>query len=628
MGSKKAPAAPDYTGAAERQAQSSERVTNQQTWANRPTINTPWGQQSWNTQAVTDPATGQQVTEWTQNLTLSPEQQAALDSQMAIQQGRSEGAQTLLGQAVGNFQRPMDWNSLPQRAGQMEAPQLSNTQIDPRVANTQGPASSMFSFGGGGNARAPVRRIQGMGALQTSAGDPSMPNREGPAQSALTSSVQQRGVADPVQGGQIQGQLSQTPNDWRQTAQNAVWDLQRPMLDEQQASLETQLANQGLARGGEAWNREMRRMDDARARAQLQAVAEGRNEAGQLFNQDLASGQFANAAQSQQFGQGMQNAAMFNAGQNQLFGQDMQNAALMNAAQGQQFSQGLQGLNFENQAAQQEFNNRTGNAGLNNAAMQQYFNAGMSQGQFANQAQQQQFNNQLANNQFFNQAGQQQFAQNMAQQQFQNQAGQQQFENMVRMAQMGDQRAQQQLAMQMQAGAFNNQNRQQAIAEEQMRRGQTLNELNALLTGQQVGMPSMPSFNTAGRSDTTNYMGAAQNQYQASMDAFNARQAGQAGMMGGLFQLGSAAMGAGGWGGLFSMGGSDPSYKYDIVHIGTHSKLGIGIYAWTYLPEYAEKWGHGRIVGVMADELVEVLPEAVSKDADGHTVVDYSKVWA
>lgn len=574
MGSKKAPAAPDYTQAAEAQARSSRENTTAQTWANRPTINTPWGQQSWESQAVTDPATGQQVTQWTQNLQLSPEQQAALDSQMAIQQGRSQGAQTLLGQAVGNFQQQMDWNSLPQGADRVQAGQLQNPQIDPRVANMQGPASSMFSFGGGGSAAAPVRSIQGMGNLQTGAGDPSMPNRQATAQ-----------------GNDIQTRVSQDPNQWRQTAQNAVWDLQRPMLDEQQASLETQLANQGLARGGEAWNREMRRMDDTRARAQLQAIAEGRSESGQLFNQDLAAGQFANQAQ------------------------------------GQQFNQGMQGLNFENQAAQQEFNNRTGNAALNNAAMQQYFNSGMAQGQFANQAQQQQFQNQLMNNQFFNQAGQQRFAQDMSQQQFQNQAQQQQFENMVRMAQMGDQRAQQQLAMQIQAGNFNNMNRQQSISEQQMRRGQTLNELNALLTGQQVNMPNMPNFNTAGRADSTNYMGAAQNQYQSSMDAFNARQAGQAGMMGGLFSLGSAAMGAGGWGGLFSMGGSDPSYKTDVVRIGTHPKLGIGVYVWTYLPEYAKKWGSGRVVGVMAPELEKVLPEAVGVDADGHTVVDYQRVW-
>lgn len=476
MGSKKAPAAPDYTQAAERQAQSSRENTNSQTWANRPTVNTPWGQQTWDTRAVTDPATGQQVTEWTQNVTLSPDQQQALDSQIAIQNTRSQGAQTLADQAVSSFQRPMDWQDMPQRAETVQARQSS---ADPRVWNTHGPQ---------------------------------------PGQLANTAARQQ-----------MQMQLSQSPNQWRQTAQSAVWNLQRPMLDEQQAALEAQLANQGLSRDSEAWGREMRRMDDARARAQLQAVAAGRDEAAQLYGQDLSSAQFANTAQGQDFSQSMANA------------------------------------------------------------------------------------------QLFNQAGQQRFAQDLTQQQFQNAAQQQQYDNTLRLDQ-------QQLGNQIAAGTFNNQNRQQAIAEEQLRRGQTLNELNALLTGQQVGMPSMPSFNTAGRADSTNYMSAAQNQYQGALDAYNARQAGQAGITSGLFSLGSAAMGAGGWGGLFSMG-SDPSYKVDVTRIGTHEKLGIGIYSWTYLPEYAQKWGYGRIVGVMADELAEVLPEAVSKDADGHTVVDYSRVW-
>src|SRR5262249_10867991 len=77
----------------------------------------PFGTQSWETQATVDPATGQPVTAWTQNTTLTPEAQAALDSQQAITQGRSQAAQTLLGQATGAFQTPFDWNNLPAQPG-------------------------------------------------------------------------------------------------------------------------------------------------------------------------------------------------------------------------------------------------------------------------------------------------------------------------------------------------------------------------------------------------------------------------------------------------------------------------------------------------------------------------------
>jgi len=59
--------------------------------------------------------------------------------------------------------------------------------------------------------------------------------------------------------------------------------------------------------------------------------------------------------------------------------------------------------------------------------------------------------------------------------------------------------------------------RQQAIAEEAQRRGMPLNELNALLTGQQVGMPQMPGFNAAGVAAPSNMLGAAQATGQQSI---------------------------------------------------------------------------------------------------------------
>ena len=97
MGKKSSPPPPDYRGAAMEQAQASKENINMQNYANRPTVNTPWGQESWTTQAVTDPATGQQVTQWTQNTTLTPELQSALNSQIALQQQRSNLAEGFMG---------------------------------------------------------------------------------------------------------------------------------------------------------------------------------------------------------------------------------------------------------------------------------------------------------------------------------------------------------------------------------------------------------------------------------------------------------------------------------------------------------------------------------------------------
>jgi hypothetical protein len=70
----------------------------------------------------------------------------------------------------------------------------------------------------------------------------------------------------------------------------------------------------------------------------------------------------------------------------------------------------------------------------------------------------------------------------------------------------------------MQGANFANQNRQQQMAETLQKRGSSLNEINALLNGGQVGMPSMPNFNTASAA-------APAPTYQAGVDQGNFDQA-------------------------------------------------------------------------------------------------------
>jgi hypothetical protein len=66
--------------------------------------------------------------------------------------------------------------------------------------------------------------------------------------------------------------------------------------------------------------------------------------------------------------------------------------------------------------------------------------------------------------------------------------------------------------------------RNSAIAEEAQRRGMPLNELNALLTGQQVSMPQMPSFSPAAQGQTPDLLGAAQAQGQYGLGATQLNQ--------------------------------------------------------------------------------------------------------
>lgn len=126
---KSSPPAPDYRGAAMEQAQASQDIAAQTNWANRPAVNTPWGSQSWQTQKSIDPATGKPVTQWTSNVNLSPQQQAALDDQMSIQAGRSDAAQQLLSNATQSFRNPMAWGDLPTR-GDVADPQNLRTSLN------------------------------------------------------------------------------------------------------------------------------------------------------------------------------------------------------------------------------------------------------------------------------------------------------------------------------------------------------------------------------------------------------------------------------------------------------------------------------------------------------------------
>ena len=70
---------------------------------------------------------------------------------------------------------------------------------------------------------------------------------------------------------------------------------------------------------------------------------------------------------------------------------------------------------------------------------------------------------------------------------------------------------------------------------------------------------------------------------------------------------------------------SDRRSKANIVRIGNHP-LGIGLYLFDYRAEFRDEWGHGRQLGVMADEVETVVPDAVSVHANGLKVVDYSKL--
>ncbi len=81
--------------------------------------------------------------------------------------------------------------------------------------------------------------------------------------------------------------------------------------------------------------------------------------------------------------------------------------------------------------------------------------------------------------------------------------------------------------------------------------------------------------------------------------------------------------GRGGGGNM--MGMSDRRAKQNIVRVATLPQ-GIGLYLFDYRPELRDLAGHGRQLGVMADEVEQIKPEAVSLHPTGYKMVDYGQL--
>jgi hypothetical protein len=89
---------------------------------------------------------------------------------------------------------------------------------------------------------------------------------------------------------------------------------------------------------------------------------------------------------------------------------------------------------------------------------------------------------------------------------------------------------------------------------------------------------------------------------------------------------GTAGVNGDGGQGMMVMTMSDRSVKEGIVRIGQHP-LGLGIYVFRYKAPYSERYGNHRRVGVMADEVAEKFPDAVSRHEDGYLMVDYGRLF-
>jgi hypothetical protein len=206
-------------------------------------------------------------------------------------------------------------------------------------------------------------------------------------------------------------------------------------------------------------------------------------------------------------------------------------------------------------------------------AQQQFFGQGLQAGQFANAANQQGYANQLSA------------------QQANNAALQQMYANQLSNAQLG------------------NQARGQGFNELSYVRNEPINTLNAVRSGSQVTNPTFGQ--TAGGADI---LGATQAGYNANLASANAQNAAQNQFTSGLMGLGGTL------GAAYLL--SDIRTKENIKAIGWLPN-GLPVYEYEYKPEWKNEAGHGKFIGVMAQEVETIVPEAIITRPDGYKMVNY-----
>jgi len=160
------------------------------------------------------------------------------------------------------------------------------------------------------------------------------------------------------------------------------------------------------------------------------------------------------------------------------------------------------------------------------------------------------------------------------------------------------------------------QSRQQGLNEYNAQRSIPLNEITALMSGSQVSNPfQMPGYAQNAQVAPAPTYAATNATGQYATDIFNQQAAQQGNLQSGLFGLGGSALQGAAMGGVMKY--SDRRLKSHIVRIGIHP-LGIGIYDYDIDGQ--------RTRGVMADEVLTVRPEAVSRHANGYLQVDYGRL--
>jgi len=162
------------------------------------------------------------------------------------------------------------------------------------------------------------------------------------------------------------------------------------------------------------------------------------------------------------------------------------------------------------------------------------------------------------------------------------------------------------------------QRRNQGIQEYTTQRNAPLNEYTAMTSGAQIQNPSFTSGGNEGI-NSVDLAGLINQNYQNQLGAYNSKVAGQNSTTSGLFSLAGTALGSAGGSAGWLAALSDRRAKTNIVKSG--EKNGLNIYQFYYKDD-----PHQKYEGVMADEVKQVMPDAVTTGDDGYDRVNYGMI--
>ena len=459
---------------------------------------------------------------------LTPDAQATLEAQQRVERAFSGLGERAIGRVQDVYGTAFTPQGLPEQQFQFQGGGPL-----PTLPQLQGQARSDVSA-------LPVNFGPTAGQYGTAAGGPGALNLQGLDTSGIGGVQTGMGQFGQAQGGPaaptLQGQLdvsnlAQMPVNAGMTAQEAIMSRLDPQLQRQRAQLETQLANQGLVRGGEAYNvalqEQGQRENDLRTQAALQGLQLDMQARQQGLGEAQALGGFANQAALAGFGAGQQATAAQNAAIAQNAGLALQSGQFANQAQAQQFAQRLAAGEFGREAQLASF--QTGQAAQDavNRAIAQNFGQGLAAQGAYNAAAGQQFGQEMDIAGLYNAS----LAQNQA-------AALQQAQAQAALQSQGFNQAQ---AM----ANFQNAQRQAALQEQLALRQLPLNEVAAIMGGAQVQLPQFQSYQGAEVAAAPIFAGtqAAGNFAQQNYANQIARQNAQMGLYGSLAGMAGTALG-------------------------------------------------------------------------------------